>query len=199
MGERAVGRPRDHRLDDAIAKAALDVMFERGYHGASFAGIARRAGVGTPALYRRWPNKAALAMDMIERQAEPWPLPDTGSIRRDLAAFVRHRIRMVTTPLFKQVLFPLSLDATSDPKLAEEVMRRFAAYREPALEPRIRKAMAAGELRRDVDPLRLIDMLVGPLMMPLIFASPPPREREAMAIVDLALDGFGRRRTQRGR
>src|SRR5450759_2490151 len=97
---RLPGRPRDPRLDDALLEAGLAVFLESGYSAASLTKIARRAGVGTPAIYRRWPTKADLAMAIVEHVAEPEPMPDNGSIRDELVAFMALRLRTWTKPLF---------------------------------------------------------------------------------------------------
>src|SRR2546427_10093918 len=99
---RKPGRPRDQHLDDALLQAGLAVMLERGYHGATLTEIARRAGVGTPAIYRRWPTKAAMAIDITVRGREPEANPDSGSIRDDLVAFIALRPRTWGNPHFPQ-------------------------------------------------------------------------------------------------
>src|ERR1700720_3182480 len=63
---RLPGRPRDPRLNHALLEAGLAVFLESGYGAASLSEIARRAGVGTPAIYRRWPTKTDLAIAIIE-------------------------------------------------------------------------------------------------------------------------------------
>src|ERR1700674_2444005 len=101
---RRAGRPRDARLDEACYRCALEVMLERGYHATTFTEIARRAGVGTPALYRRWPTKAAIAMGLFEREGIAAALiPDAGSVKELLVELMRIRLRAWRTPLFHQV------------------------------------------------------------------------------------------------
>ena len=121
------GRPRDPKVDGALLDAALEVFLERGYHSASLSEIARRAGVGTPAIYRRWRTKAEVGVDVIRRQAQPAPIPDTGSIRQDLVAFVRQRIKMFGGRLFHYLLVPL----VTDPGLSATVQASFLDYRQP--------------------------------------------------------------------
>jgi AcrR family transcriptional regulator len=180
------GRPRNPKVDGALLDAALEVFLERGYHGASLTEIARRAGVGTPAIYRRWRTKAEVGVDVVRRQAEPSPVPDTGSIRNDLVSFVRQRIRMFGGRFFHYVLFPL----VTDPELSATVQARFLDYRQP-LEERIRTAIESGDLRPNTDPGRLLDVLMGPIIMPLLFSAPLPSRSDAESIVDQALEGFG--------
>jgi len=162
------GRPRNPKVDGALLDAALEVFLERGYQSASLSEIARRAGVGTPAIYRRWRTKAEVGVDVVRRQAEPAPVPDTGSIRSDLVTFVRQRIKMFGGRLFHYLLFPL----VTDPKLSATVQASFRDY------------------RPDTDPDRLLDTLMGPIVMPLLFSAPLPSRSDAESIVDQALEGF---------
>jgi len=192
MSEHAVraGRPRDARLDEALVQAGLEVFMARGYHRASLSEVARKAGVGTPAIYRRWPTKAAMAMDIVVRESRPDPIPYTGSIRDDLVEFLQQRIRMFSTPLYRQVLAPLVMEASADPGLAEQIRQRFVEYRQPSVEARVWEAIAARELRPDTKPGRLIDLLMGTITMPMMFSQDLPVESDAPAIVDQVLDGF---------
>jgi AcrR family transcriptional regulator len=164
----------------------LEVFLERGFHKASLAEIARRAGVGTPAIYRRWHTKAQVGIDVVRHWAEPAPIPDTGDIRRDLVTFMHQRIKMTSSQVFHFVLIPL----VTEPGLAEAVRAGFLDYRHP-LDRRIQAAIESGELRPDTDVGRLLDMLEGTLLMPLLFSAPLPSRADAGSIVDLALEGFG--------
>src|SRR6267378_3139182 len=125
------GRPRDPHLDDALVRAALEVFLERGYHAATLAQIARRAAVGTPALYRRWPTKADLGIDIVLRESRPEPIPDSGSIREDLIEFMRIRLESGRQPVYRSVMLPLIVEAISDATLSAKVRATFLGYREP--------------------------------------------------------------------
>jgi AcrR family transcriptional regulator len=183
------GRPRDARLDEALLTSALEVFLERGYSATTFSEVARRAGVGTPAIYRRWPNKAAIAIDVFVREMGETPIPDTGSIREDLVEFLRFRLRQWRTPIFHQVVLPLLMEGLADPAVERALGGRFAAYRKPVAD-RIRRACDAGQLRSQVDPTRLLDLVMGTVAMPLLFDQPLPEESEAESIVDQVLIGL---------
>ena len=61
------GSGRDAARDEAtnrIRRAALDLFTEVGFGSATVDQIAERAGVGIASLYRRWPDKAALANNL---------------------------------------------------------------------------------------------------------------------------------------
>jgi AcrR family transcriptional regulator len=183
------GRPRDARLDEALLASALEVFLEKGYSATTFSEVARRAGVGTPAIYRRWPNKAAMAIDVFIREMGETPIPDTGSIREDLVEFLRFRLRQWRTPIFHQVVLPLLMEGLADPAVERALGRRFVAYRKP-LADRIRRACGAGQLRSQVEPTRLLDLVMGTVAMPLLFDQPLPEESEAESIVDQVLLGL---------
>ena len=180
------GRPFDRHVDAALLRSAREVLLERGFHDSSLAEIARRAGVGVPTLYRRWPSKAATAIAVAVSEMRPEPIPDTGSIRDDLAAFVRLRIAQFGSPLFHKVLLPLILEVGSG---APEVAAATAAYRY-VLHRRLHLEAEAGGLRPGVDPERVLDMLMGAVVTPIILSNRPPDVAEAEAIVDQLLDGI---------
>jgi AcrR family transcriptional regulator len=189
---RRPGRPRSARLDDALLGAGLAVILEHGYHGATFTEIARRTATGTPAIYRRWPTKAALAIDIVEHVSEREPIPDTGSIRDDLVSFLTLRLQTWGTPLFRQLLLPLLLEGRTEGALATEVEERFLGYRRPLL-ARIRRSIEAGDLRADTKPGQLIDVLMGSVLMPMLFFQDLPALDEVGKIVDQVLSGFALR------
>jgi hypothetical protein len=101
--------------------------------------------------------------------------------------------------MFQQVLFPVAAEAMSNPALAAAVRRRFIDYREAGLYERIKRAIKAGELRRDTDPGRLVDVLMGTVSMPLLFSQDLPKESQAASIVDQVLEGFAGKRNSRPR
>ncbi|MFC7447852.1 TetR/AcrR family transcriptional regulator [Rhodococcus daqingensis] len=64
-GERRRGRPRNPAIDDAALTAARELLAEAGWDQTTMVAIAERAGVGKPALYRRWPSKTHLVFEAI--------------------------------------------------------------------------------------------------------------------------------------
>lgn len=85
----AAGRPRDPAKDVAVLSATRALLVEEGYQGTTVLAIARRAGVGAPTVYRRWPSKEALVEDAAFGFTASVPLPaPTGDLRADLRAWV---------------------------------------------------------------------------------------------------------------
>ncbi len=50
---------------DAIRRAAVDLMFERGYHGTSLRDVAAEVGLQMSSLYYYYPSKQALLVDVM--------------------------------------------------------------------------------------------------------------------------------------
>lgn len=62
LQRRPVGRPRDPAIDRALLTTTLAEMAAHGFTGMSIDRISERAGIGKPAIYRRFADKAALAI-----------------------------------------------------------------------------------------------------------------------------------------
>src|SRR5579859_4562285 len=60
--DRPRGRPRSVAARRSILKAAHELLAEGGLSSVTIEGIAARAGVGKPTIYRSWPNAHAVAM-----------------------------------------------------------------------------------------------------------------------------------------
>ncbi|HEX8857826.1 MAG TPA: TetR/AcrR family transcriptional regulator [Actinomycetes bacterium] len=95
----APARRRGAALEEAILRAAADQLSESGYAGLTMDKVARRAGTNKNAIYRRWPNRAALAVAAYRRLAEgELRPPDTGELRGDVLALLRQINRDRSSP-----------------------------------------------------------------------------------------------------
>ncbi|HEV7712899.1 MAG TPA: TetR/AcrR family transcriptional regulator [Asanoa sp.] len=85
-------RRRGQELEDALLQAAWEELRAVGYGGFTIEGVAARAETSRPVLYRRWPNRADLAVAAIQHygRTDPVDLPDTGSLREDLIQVLRN-------------------------------------------------------------------------------------------------------------
>ena len=93
-------RRRGATLEDALLRAAWEELSAAGYANLTMEGVAVRAGTSKAVLYRRWPNRAELAMaayrdhvralhpDHMGSVADQ--IPDTGDLREDVMAVLRH-------------------------------------------------------------------------------------------------------------
>ncbi|GAB2472118.1 TetR/AcrR family transcriptional regulator [Jatrophihabitans fulvus] len=84
------GRRRDDTRDDAILAAAVDVVAELGVEGMTMDVVAARSGAAKATMYRRWPSKTELLLEVLRFVCRPratvQDLPTTGTLRGDLLA-----------------------------------------------------------------------------------------------------------------
>ena len=87
------GRPRSPEAKTAILRAARALLAEGGPAAVTMEGVAARAGVGKPTVYRWWPDRHAVAMAaLMEGEAEDVPgRARTSAIRRASASVADDR------------------------------------------------------------------------------------------------------------
>lgn len=92
-------RRRGAALEQAILRAAVAELTAVGYAGLTMDRVAKRAGTNKNAIYRRWPNRAALAVAAYRQLvAVDSPLPDSGQLRGDALALLRRINRDSASP-----------------------------------------------------------------------------------------------------
>ena len=182
---RAVGRPRDPKLDAVITGATLELLADIGFAALTIEAVATRAGVGKATLYRRWPGKEQLVIDAVRTLSED-PDPDTSAGARDELVGLLEAVRRKSVSSLAGRIFPRLIGESVD---NPEFMRR---YREQVLDPRrdrfrtaLLRAVEKGLVRADVDTDHAIGLLVGPMAYRnLIRNDPPPGPDLAARIVD---------------
>jgi AcrR family transcriptional regulator len=194
MAVRRPGRPRSDQAEEAILDAVFSLFSDGAtYDGLSMEMIAAAAKVGKATIYRRWPNKEALVISAIGRRLHPEKeirVPGV-SVREDLVyllELMRSHLQDVCTGPAWDVLSQASV---GNPNL-------YRRYHEVVIEPRrelyrqvLRRGVANGELRRDLDVERAMLMLTSP-MLAVTRQNPPPEPvgREfSEALVDDLLRG----------
>src|SRR3954469_6843902 len=86
---KSIGAQRNPASEAAILTAARELLDKEGYAGFSIEAVARRARAGKPTIYRWWPSKAALLLEVYQRQKRV-DIPDSGSLEEDLVGFLKN-------------------------------------------------------------------------------------------------------------
>ena len=91
MRGHTVERRRGKALEDAVLDAAWSELLDGGYASFTMEAVAARARTSRPVLYRRWPNRADLAVAALGHyiQMNPISIPDLGSVRDELAMLLQ--------------------------------------------------------------------------------------------------------------
>ena len=149
---RGPGRPRSTELDRSIRRAAIDLLAEEGYGGLTMEGVAARAACGKATIYRRWPSKSALVIEAINVCCtESAPIPDTGSARGDLLAFISSMVTVMRESDAGRVMPALVAELPRSPELAETFRLHFVQPRRALLIDRLQRGVDRGELRPEAD------------------------------------------------
>ena len=192
VGEtRRPGRPRDAARDKAILEATFEILTAKGYAGLTIEGVAVRAGVGRPTIYRRWPSKPALVVAaMVQSARIAVPVVDTGSLRRDLIAVQRRQVALMNSPDSRRVTAGLIADLAADPELAETYVSQYLSPRRATVWQVLQRGVDRGELKADADFAFINDLLVGPLFMRAVVWGEPLAADAAEKTTDVILAAF---------
>jgi len=157
------GRPRSEKTQRAVLDAARALFEEQGYAAATIEAIAARSGEAKTTIYRWWPSRAAILVDvLVEMAAVTVPPPRGGDPMRAMTAELRGIAGAITGPLGR-LLTSLLGDAQVEAQVRSALIERLFRPRTQASSSNISRAQASGELRPDVPPHVATDLLVGPL------------------------------------
>ena len=164
----AVKRPQ---ITDALVRTFFEEWARVGYSALSLDAVARKAGVGKAALYRRWRSKADMAQDLVSQLTKTVPerieSGDCGSLEADLYAMGLAGRRLMRHPLVRRIMPDLYAAIEREPALAA-ALRPSSAASEKKIATLVERAVARGELSGDVDRQLATDFLIGPLYWRLV-------------------------------
>jgi AcrR family transcriptional regulator len=138
----------------AILDAAERILTREGYAGFTFDAVAKLAGSSKPTLYRWWPNKAALIMEVYERSSETRLLfADTGALETDIAALLGQLWAWWRETRAGEAFRGVIAEAQSSAAAQDELRTVFIARRREVVRVIFDRARRRGEIddRADVD------------------------------------------------
>ncbi|MCC9686356.1 TetR/AcrR family transcriptional regulator [Streptomyces sp. MNU103] len=151
-------------VTEAIRTAVFEELAAVGYARMSIEGIARRAGVGKTAVYRRWRSKLHVVLDVVSALAvQGLPAPDTGSLEGDLRLLYEVTSRALRHPVASQILPDLQAEAARNPEIAEAVQKALREGQDGVARGIVTAAQARGEIGAGVDHTLALDLISGPL------------------------------------
>jgi AcrR family transcriptional regulator len=166
------GRPRDAGARDAILDGTLELLAERGFHATTMDSIAELAGVGKNTIYRRWSAKDDLIIDAFSHFTAPLELragPGDDVYSR-LLEYARALARLYEDRLASRLIPGLLGELQRNPAFADAYAERVVRPLRQPIVAFLEFARERGELRADVDPDQIADLLVGPGFVRMLFA-----------------------------
>ncbi|WP_317443661.1 TetR/AcrR family transcriptional regulator [Streptomyces collinus] len=151
-------------VTEAIRAAVFEELAAVGYARMSIEGIARRAGVGKTAVYRRWRSKLHLVLDVMSAMAVMGlPVPDTGSLEGDLRLLYEVTSRALRHPVASQIIPDLQAEAARNPDIADAMQKALRDGQDSVASRIVAAAEERGEVRPGVNPDLALDLISGPL------------------------------------
>ncbi len=151
-------------MQPAVTQAIESALFEEwartGYAALSMEAVARRAGVGKAAIYRRFGSKLELATESLTRLGRELVVcPDTGTLEGDVFVLLRQLRRMLRHRLIARILPDLHAEMPRTPELAKAIRSNLQVYRRARARDVLIRAVERGELSDALDLDLATDMI----------------------------------------
>lgn len=187
---KAPGRPRCSEAHQKILTAAYEMLLEVGFNDLTIEGIAARAGVGKPTIYRRWSSKARLVMDaFLDLTTSELSFPDTGSVKEDIRLQMKKLVSVMNSPR-GQVIATIIGGGQMDAELMAAFRENWLLARRAECKKAWQRGVERGELRSDVDVEVAIDALYSPLFYRLLLKHAALDEEFVDELIDVVMPGL---------
>ncbi len=171
-------------LEHALLDAAWEELQESGYAKVTMERVAERAGTSRAVIYRRWRNRAELAIAAM-RHHQPvlsGTIPDTGTLRGDVLALLR-RASVRITEIGPDTAIGMLNDLLSDHEAFDQIRDQLMRSSGELMAVVLARAASRGEARDDVSD-RVARLPFDLLRHELILTQGPPGQRTLEEIVD---------------
>jgi AcrR family transcriptional regulator len=187
------GNRRNPLLHQAIIDAATEVLAKEGPIRFTIEAVAKLAGCGKPTIYRWWPSRSALLLEVYEQAVKQELVePEGKDLAKDLAAMLRKIWGLWQNgsrgSLYRLILSEMMLDEEGARYLRDAFIPRRQAFTALAFQA----AIDRGEIPPETDIKLLLDFLYGYSVFRLItrqIDDDPIIDRVCAAIAKLARSG----------
>ncbi|MGW2276690.1 TetR/AcrR family transcriptional regulator [Streptomyces sp. NPDC001770] len=181
---------RSERSRRAILEAALELCTERGYGRVTVEAIAARAGVSKKTIYRWWPAKSGILMEIFtDVLADAAPFADTGDIEADLRRHIGLAVQLLGTPPYGPAYAGILSELHHDEDLARDLAERVVDPRVDLAVTLLVQAQDRGQIPSGADPRLMVELLYGPVYYRHVLRKPPQDEAAIAALVAVVLRG----------
>jgi AcrR family transcriptional regulator len=166
--QRSPGRPRSEAIRRVVLDAAYAILQETGLASFTVEGVASRAGVSRPTIYRWWPNKGLLAMECFLTTLRPQlNYSQSSDAAANFHGLVSSLAQTLAGPAGR-VAASIVAHAQSDPETRRMFLNEFSEpLREESLKL-LHAGMSQGQFRADMNAPRVLDAAVGAVYLRLL-------------------------------
>jgi AcrR family transcriptional regulator len=184
------GRKRSPEAYGAILETTQTLLEDIGFEKLTIEGVAARAGVGKATIYRWWPSKGALVVEAFLTAVAPSTAFTMGdSASKDIRAQSRRLARAYNGKMGKIVREMIG-SGQFDPETMRLFDEGYLKPRRAAAKQALRRGIAQGEFRRDIDLDAVVDVLYAPIFHRLLVGHASNNDRFVKSLVDLVLGGI---------
>lgn len=184
-----MARPRSEAAREKVIAATLEVIAEHGVGGFTVDAVVRRSGVAKTTIYRHFDSGNRLLLESIDSVIEPFPTPNTGSLRGDLIELYSSFLPRLKDPSTTRLMLSMIARSAADEsfrKVKNELMKE----RHKPLTTCLELAKARGELPEDLDLDLALDIIEGPFASRRLMRGEAITEELLPVYVDAALYGL---------
>jgi AcrR family transcriptional regulator len=200
-----MARPRSAQAHKKVLNAAMELFSERGIDATSMDAIAEASGVSKATIYKHWPDKDGLCLEVmgyLHGLDEEPPVFDSGDYRADLIAQLQYHPAADRKALREKMTPQMIAYASRNQVLGAAWRARVVEPARMALANLLKRGEKRGVLRRGIDPEVGIALLLGPMIYRHVFVRKlgqkvPENLEVAVADAFLAAFGTGKRKTTR--
>jgi AcrR family transcriptional regulator len=126
--------------------------------------------VGKATIYRRWPSKEALTLELVLDLAGPHlDIADVGDTRAELRAATANPLSAIVDTPWGPVIRAMLSQIAGNPAIGDPFRASVVARRRAEIGSVIARGIARGDLRPDADASIATELLVGPVYFRLVF------------------------------
>ncbi|EMY71010.1 TetR/AcrR family transcriptional regulator [Leptospira vanthielii] len=177
MSQKTAGRPRSEDLEPLVLKTTYEMLAKKGYHGFSIDDIVLETGVAKTTIYRRWPNKAHLAMSTVTHMISPYlEFPKDVTFEKALLDQME-ALSGVFSGKFGRVISTLIGAGQQDGELSESILENYLLPRRQAAKQFFHHAIKTKQIQplSDSEIDVCMDILYGTLYFRLLLKHEKPQ------------------------
>jgi AcrR family transcriptional regulator len=160
-----MARPLSNTAHESILNAFAKLMEKQAIDEITTEAVAQAAGASKSTLYKHWPDKEQLLIEVVTRLFASQPVAHSGNFRADTIQILRNIFVPEKRGAFGKAWPRIFSYSIAHPEFCAAIHRGLLdSSPKHSLVGIIREASAAGELRFDLEVDFALDLLAGPLM-----------------------------------
>ena len=178
--------PRGEAARQRIVEATRHLLLEGGLEAFTVEAVATESGAARSTIYRHWPEPRELLIDTLTAMGSEFEVPDTGSLRQDLAQTVALVRPILNDPRTRRLILDVTRAAASDPEL-ERIRQTANRERRQPIHIILQRAIARGEVDPEIDISLATHLVEGPLLSATVLQNRPILDDDVQEMIDRIL------------